>query len=137
MASDAKEESVGNAVVVASDATESTATGMGIAGDVVKGLAAVCRDAVVRGEEEAPEGERRVEVAVEAAATASSSLRVRLSLTRSDKLLTTKWKVIVVSHCLRICILAALCVSYATSFDLATNNTYQLAAVATCAVVVI
>ena len=84
-----------------------------------------------------PEGERRVEVAVEAAATASSSLRVRLSLTRSDKLLTTKWKVIVVSHCLRICILAALCVSYATSFDLATNNTYQLAAVATCAVVVI
>ena len=50
MASDAKEESVGNAVVVvvvASDATESAATGMGIAGDVVKGLAAVCRDAVV------------------------------------------------------------------------------------------
>ena len=49
MASDAKEESVGNAVVVvvASDATASAATGMGIAGDVVKGLAAVCRDAVV------------------------------------------------------------------------------------------
>ena len=47
MASDAKEESVGNAVVVvASDATKSAATGMGIA-DVVKGLAAVCRDAVV------------------------------------------------------------------------------------------
>ncbi len=49
MASDAKEESVGNAVVVglaASDAAASAATGMGIT-DEVKGLAAVCRDAVV------------------------------------------------------------------------------------------
>ena len=45
MASDAKEESVGNAVVVV--ASDATASGMGIAGDVVKGLAAVCRDAVV------------------------------------------------------------------------------------------
>ena len=44
MASDAKEESVGNAVVVV--ASDATASGMGIA-DVVKGLAAVCRDAVV------------------------------------------------------------------------------------------
>ena len=46
MASDAKEESVGNAVVVVV-ASDATASGMGIAGDVVKGLAAVCRDAVV------------------------------------------------------------------------------------------
>ena len=45
MASDAKEESVGNAVVVVV-ASDATASGMGIA-DVVKGLAAVCRDAVV------------------------------------------------------------------------------------------
>ena len=48
MASDAKEESVGNAVVVVVVvASDATASGMGIA-DVVKGLAAaVCRDAVV------------------------------------------------------------------------------------------
>ena len=93
MASEAREDNLGNAVVVVPVA-------VAIVGVGLVDVAVVCWWGEVEAE---PEGERRDEVATEAAATASSSLSVRLSLTRSDKLLTTKWKVIVVSHCLRIC----------------------------------
>ena len=94
MASEAREDNLGNAVVVVPVAVAIVGVGL------VDVAVVVCWWGEVEAE---PEGERRDEVATEAAATASSSLSVRLSLTRSDKLLTTKWKVIVVSHCLRIC----------------------------------
>ena len=88
MASEASEDNLGNAVLVVPAA-------VGVVVEVGEGLVAVA--AVVAGDEVEPKGERRAEVAevaevTEAAATTSSSLSMRLSLTRSDKLLTANNK---------------------------------------------